>query len=42
MFTEYKAQLGGQAFANIFTGYKTAIKAAIEAQNKGKTKVNGL
>ena len=40
--TEYKAQLGGQAFADIFTGYETAIEAAIKEQNKGKTKVKSL
>jgi hypothetical protein len=40
--TEYKAQLGGQAFADIFTGYHAAIEAAIKEQNKGKTKVKSL
>ncbi len=37
--TEYKTTLGGQPFADIFTGLENDITTAITTQNKGKSKV---
>jgi len=40
--TQYKSQLGGLPFANIFTGFETNITAAIGVQNTGKAVVKTI